>query len=85
VQTRREQTDLLAMIVQNLDAGDRQAFLECIGPSLREEVELLAPPPPGDSGGRVYDLLSSRVVAPSLRSARVGRDRSPIDQPCMIH
>jgi hypothetical protein len=39
VRTRREQIDLLVMIVQNLDAGERQSFLECIAPSLREVIE----------------------------------------------
>ena len=62
VRTRREQIDLLAMIVKNLNEHDRQQFLECIAPGLREEVEIQVLAPVDEPGGRVFDLLNTDVL-----------------------
>jgi hypothetical protein len=65
VRMRREQIDLLVLILENLDGADRSSLLECIAPGLREEVELQASAPEtqGDPGGRVYDGLNTQEAA----------------------
>jgi len=70
VGTSRERIGLLVMIVENLDAPDRESLLNSIAPVLREVVELQlglldgTTAPPADAlDGHVYDVLASQPVA----------------------